>query len=471
MRGRFAVAILVIAASACDRDRAPPRVGCPPETSAAPSPEPAALRHVLMISIDGLRPGDLDDGAHPLPALRGLVANGAHARAMRGTWPTVTYPAHTTLVTGASPARHGILANGPFDPFEKNEGGWYWYASDIRVPTLWDVAADAHLSVANVTWPVTVGARIPYNVPQYWRSKVEEDEKLFDAISTPGLWSEIAHANKPPGEHRDDRARADAAIHLLRTRRPRLSLVYLADLDTKQHEGGPMSRVAWETLEKTDVLVGEIVTAALEAMPRLTVAIVSDHGFAAIDTEVRPNVALRRAGFLRSYTKRRDGRTEEVLASYDAGSWRSGATVAIMGREGRAEPTASRVRSLFHDLARDPQNHIGAVIDGERVEAEGGLPGAIVVLQGAPGATFSERYDEPMIAPSTSKGQHGWGPDMPEMAATFVLWGDGVRPGSIGDVDMIDVGPTIASLLGLTLPAAEGHPLVRALLPADATRK
>jgi hypothetical protein len=166
---------------------------------------------------------------------------------------------------------------------------------------------------------------------------------------------------------------------------------------------------------------------------------------------------------LRSYTKRKDGRTEEVLASYDAVSWRSGASVAIMGREGRAEPTASRVKSLFHDLASDPASHIDAVLDGVEVERQGGFPGAIVVLQAARGATFSERYDEPMIAPSITRGQHGWGPDMPEMGATFLLWGDGVRPGPIGDVDMIDVGPTIASLLGLTLPAAEGRPLVRAL--------
>jgi predicted AlkP superfamily pyrophosphatase or phosphodiesterase len=307
-----------------------------------------------------------------------------------------------------------------------------------------------------------VGARIPYNIPQYWRAKIEEDEKLFSAITTPGLWAEIAQNAKPPGEHRDDRARADAAIHLLRTRKPGLTLVYLADLDTKQHVYGPMSPEAWDTLEKTDVLVAEILAAA-SSLPRLTVAVVSDHGFAPIDTEVRPNVALRRAGLLRSYTKRKDGRTEEVLASYDAVSWRSGASVAIMGREGRAEPTASRVKSLFHDLASDPASHIDAVLDGVDVERQGGFPGAIVVLQAARGATFSERYDEPMIAPSITRGQHGWGPDMPEMGATFLLWGDGVRPGPIGDVDMIDVGPTIASLLGLTLPAAEGRPLVRAL--------
>lgn len=433
----------------------------PPPASPAPAPAPVVPRTMVVISIDGLRPDYLDDPGHALPTLRALRSHGAYARSMRGVWPTVTYPAHTTLVTGATPARHGILANVAFDPFEKNEGGWYWYASDIRVPALWDVAADAGIPVANVTWPVTVGARIPYNLPQFWRAKIDEDEKLFAQLATAGLWSEIARAAPPPGEHRRDRARADAAIHLLRTRRPGLALVYLADLDTDQHEFGPMSAEAWSTLERTDALVSEILTAA--SAPRLTVAIVSDHGFSAIHTEVRPNVALRRVGLLTAYTKSSGGRTEDVLASYDAVTWRSGATAAIMGREGRAEPTASRVKALFESLASDPANHIGAVLDGERVEREGGLPGAIVVLQTTPDATFSERYDAPMVAPTKTRGQHGWGPDMPQMGATFVLWGDGVRPGPLGDVEMIDVGPTLASLLGLRLPAAEGLPITRAL--------
>lgn len=455
---RLSFVALLVAAVGCREPASSTKPSNTPHSSEG-AREPA--RRVLLLSIDGLRPDYLEETTHALPHLRKLRDEGAHARGMHGIWPTVTYPAHTTIVTGARPARHGILANGAFDPFEKNDGGWYWYASDIRVPTLWDVAADAGIRVANVTWPVTVGARIPYNLPQYWRSKIAEDEKLFAELATPGLWNEVAKAHEPPGEHRSDRARADAAVHLLRTRQPGLALVYFADFDTVQHVSGPMSPQAWDTLEKTDVLVGDVLAAAAD--PKLTVAIVSDHGFAAVDTDVRPNVALRRAGFLTAYTKKKDGRTEDVLQAYDAVSWRSGAAVALMGREGRAEPVASRVKDLFRRLSFDPANRIGAVLDGEEVEREGGFPGAICVLVAAPGAQFSERYDEPMVAATSVRGQHGLSPHDPQMDATFLLWGDGVQPGPLGEVEMIDVGPTLASLLGLTLPAAEGRPIVRAL--------
>jgi len=126
----------------------------------------------ILISIDGLKPEYvLQAGAQSLkiPHLRRFLSEGTYSSGVHGVVPTVTYPSHTTLLTGTSPAAHGILANNTFDPLGKNFGGWYWYAEDIKVPTLWDAATDAGLITANVHWPVSVSARITWNLPQYWR--------------------------------------------------------------------------------------------------------------------------------------------------------------------------------------------------------------------------------------------------------------------------------------------------------------
>src|SRR5918993_2005138 len=91
------------------------------------------VRGVVLIAIDGLKPEYvLEASARGLkvPALRAMVARGAYARGVVGVVPTVTYPSHTTLVTGAAPARHGVVANTTFDPLNRNADGWYWYASD-----------------------------------------------------------------------------------------------------------------------------------------------------------------------------------------------------------------------------------------------------------------------------------------------------------------------------------------------------
>lgn len=438
-------------------------LGCArPPSVPARSSEPTR-RSLVVISIDGLRYDYFDDRTHALPNLRRLREEGAHARRVRSVWPTVTYAAHTTLVTGVRPAKHGILSNVLFDPFETNDYGWYWYAADIRVPALWDAAGQAGIDVANATWPVTVGAPIRWNLPQFWRAKSVEDEKLLAAISTPGLYAEVARFGPPPGEHRGDRARADAAKHLIATRHPGLTLVYLADLDTAQHDHGPLSAGAWATLEATDRLVGEIVATASAALPRFALAIVSDHGFVPVDTDVRPNVALRAEGLLVATTRAKDGRTEDVLQSWDALTWKAGGSAAIYGRRGREEPTASKVRALFTRLAADPANRIASVLDGEAVEREGGYPGAIVVLQAAAGASFSERYDGPLTVPGHYKGSHGHSPDLAEMGTSFFVWGDGVQRADLGDVDMIDIAPTLAELLGLALPTADGKPLAAAV--------
>jgi predicted AlkP superfamily pyrophosphatase or phosphodiesterase len=417
-------------------------------------------RVVLVVSIDGLRRDYLDaaaDPSRPYPTLRGLMKEGVVARSLRSVWPSVTYPAHTTIVTGVLPARHGIVNNVVFDPLEKNEGGWYWYASDIRVPTVWDAATKAGIDVLNVTWPVTVGASIRWNVPQIWRARSDEDDKLLVALATPGILDSLPR-NDWPADHRSDVARAKTAVALLRAKHPRLAFVYLTDLDSAQHESGPLSPKAWSTLEATDRLLGEIVSAAREVSPRLSIVLVSDHGFAPVARDVRPNVALREAGLLSVAPPRDELRRDASnIGSFEAVTWKAGGSAAIMGSDA-ARP---KVLDLFRRLARDPESGIARVL--EDVE---GFPGALAVLEAAPGAMFSERTDSPMIVPSKYRGTHGYDPSSREMAAALVLHGDGVRKGAaLGDVAMTDVAPTIAALIGVPLPTATGRMLSSVLEP------
>src|SRR5690242_280266 len=111
---------------------------------------------VLMISVDGLRPLDVIDADKRglnVPNLRAFMADGAYATGVKNVLPTVTYPDHTTLITGVWPDVHGIGNNVKFDPLDKNYEGWYWYSSDIKVPTLWDVVHNNHQVVASIDWP------------------------------------------------------------------------------------------------------------------------------------------------------------------------------------------------------------------------------------------------------------------------------------------------------------------------------
>jgi predicted AlkP superfamily pyrophosphatase or phosphodiesterase len=163
---------------------------------------------LVMISVDGMRPHYItaaDAHGAKVPNLRRFLKEGTYAEGVVGVVPTVTYPSHTTLVTGVWPAKHWIFANTTFDPLRQNQGGWDRYTEDIHVPTLWHVAAAAGRTTASIQWPVTVGAsHITWDIPEFWRASTPGDAKLLRALSTRGV------AGRSEGEARRSACRCVA---------------------------------------------------------------------------------------------------------------------------------------------------------------------------------------------------------------------------------------------------------------------
>ena len=83
--------------------------------------------HVIVISIDGFRPAMyLEPVAEGLriPNLMALRFAGSAADGVEVSYPSMTYPSHTSLATGVAPARHGIVSNTRFDPTNGSTAGW-----------------------------------------------------------------------------------------------------------------------------------------------------------------------------------------------------------------------------------------------------------------------------------------------------------------------------------------------------------
>jgi predicted AlkP superfamily pyrophosphatase or phosphodiesterase len=418
---------------------------------------------VLMISIDGLRPADVLEAKGRglrLPILTGLTEAGAYASGVRDALPSVTYPNHTTLVTGVWPARHGVASNTVFDPLRKNMGGWYWYNQDIRVPTLWDAAHAAGLPVASVGWPVTVGAAaIDTNIPEYWRAHDAEDAKLNRALVTPGLAEALesdGHValvdtgdTAPPA----DVLKAHDAAAIYRLKRPAFFTLHLSSLDHVQHLTGPGSPESHAALEAIDAEVGEVIRAGRAMEPDLVVVIVSDHGFAPVEHDLDLGVAFVEAGLIKVDA-------EGKPMSWDAAPWPSGGSAGVVLAR-RGDPLLrAKVAALLNRLASDPASGVGRVIDRDQIAAMGGAPDMDFFVDARIGYNIESRLTGPLVGPPSEKGTHGYFPDHPEMRATLILQGPGVgRRGSLGEVDMRDIAPTVAKLLGVALPSADGKPL------------
>jgi predicted AlkP superfamily pyrophosphatase or phosphodiesterase len=422
---------------------------------------PAAL--LVIVSVDGLKPeyvtaADLH-GAN-VPNLRKFLTQGAYAEGVIGVIPTVTYPSHTTLVTGVWPATHGIWANTTFDPLQKNYEGWYWYAEDIRVPTLWDAAATAGRTTASLQWPVTVGANITWNIPEIWRAGTPEDAKLVRALATKNL---LREATGEIGEFRGgsdatidgDEIRGKYAVWILEKKRPGLLTLHLTSLDHVEHEAGVFSPRSIATLERLDAVIGKVRAAAETVAPgHAVVAVVSDHGFANYDQQLNLFPAFREAKLFRVDEKGK-------LSDWRAMPWVTGGSAAIVLKDPQDAVTLSEVRELLSKLASDPASGIDRVFAAEELHKRGGYPDASFFVGLKPGWRTGHSLDGPVISKVKLGGTHGEIPDLPELYASFFAVGANIPAGkNLGIIDMRDIAPTLAKIVGLPLPTAEGKPLL-----------
>ena len=429
-----------------------------PGSAAAQQPVQTPL--LLMISIDGLRPDYVtaaDAHGAKIPNLRRFLTDGAFAQGVVGVIPTVTYPSHTTLITGVSPATHGIFGNTVFDPLGQNQSGWYWYSEDIRVPTLWDAAARAGLSTASVQWPVSVGARVTWNIPEFWRAGTPDDAKLLRAVSTPGLLAELEPELGPYPRAltvESDEERTRYAVRILEKKRPNLMTLHLIALDHVQHVKGAFTAETFAVLERLDVLVGTLrATAETVAPGGAHVAIVSDHGFGKTAMQLNLHGEFRRAGLL---TVGAQGK----VTDWKAMPWTAGGAIAVMLKDPGDAATLVEVRALLDRLSADPANGIDRVLDAAALRARGGFPTAAFLVGLKPDWHAGSSLNGPLVGKATVAGTHGHLPDLPDLHASFFVVGPGVPAGrALGLIDMRDIATTLARRLNLSLPAAEGKEL------------
>jgi predicted AlkP superfamily pyrophosphatase or phosphodiesterase len=426
---------------------------------------PALAAPVMLISIDGLRPADVIEAEAKglnLPNLSRFVREGSYASGVTGVLPTVTYPSHTTLITGVSPAKHGIGHNLAFDPLQLNQSGWTWYASDIKVPTLWEAASRAGIKAANVHWPVSVGARgTAWNLPQIWRTGHADDAKLLGALATPGLIAELERATGetyPQGIDESlaaDTARGRFAEALVRLHRPGLITVYLASLDHQQHADGPDAASARAVLASLDAIVGRLVAAQRAAHPDGVVALVSDHGFRPVERETSLFHAFIDAGLIGLDAQGKVTRWEAMPTSED------GSVAVILA--GPDDPgLIARVGHLLADLKADPASGIERIAGREEIARLGGNPQASFWVGFAPGTAGADFHGAsgPLYGKPQSGGTHGYFPSDPAMRSTFMMLGKGIPKGrNLGEIDMRAIAPTLARIMGAKLETAEKPPL------------
>ncbi len=416
----------------------------------------AASGPLVVLSVDGMPPAfylQPEKFGLKVPTLRRLVNEGTYAEAVESVYPSVTYPAHASIVTGVLPRRHGIYSHLASPDITQDPRPWRWDAAGIRVPTLWDRAHAAGLSTAALSWPVTVGSAIAWHIPEVWNPKSSDpysDLSVVARLSTPGLLPELLEVLGGNKIHpAANRARGDAVIHLLHRYRPNLLLAHFVEFDHAAHRYGPFAPEALATIETMDTEIARIRD-ALAALPdgeEGTLVVLSDHGSLPVSKEAAPNVALAEAGLF--------GRnTDGTLQLKRLGTIQAGGCAAVYWLD---TPSATDRRALEQAVTRlKDAGAVGDVIDRARLAALGADPEAEFVLEAAPDFSLSNRTrGELVLDPGPDRGSHGHLPGTPGMEGSFLMQTPGrhrqANPSSrkLGRVPMTSLYPLFLQALGL----------------------
>jgi len=411
----------------------------------------APARHLVLISIDALRPEFYLDDGYAAPALRVLVRSGSHARAATPVFPSVTYPGHASIVTGVRPARHGVLFNMLWLP-TAGPSRWYEEAADLRAPPLWDVARAAGLTTAAVSWPSTLGARIDWLVPERNYYQRSEPVDVLRQASTPGLFERLGVTPRPEMFKNIiewDTFLASTAAAILRGMRPNLLLLHLVQLDYYQHRGGTNGPEVRPALARIDAHVATLVAALREAgiADETGVIVTGDHGFQDVERTVQVNEILARAGL---------GGCRTASAEWRATAHVTGGSAAIFVKS--ATDGAAAEAALRRE-ARDRYT----IVPRRQLDELGAMTGAAFAVDAASGYAFGASCGEGLET-ANRHGTHGFLPSRPSMSTGFIAAGAGVRPGvTVERIGLVDVAPTAARLLGLDMPGVDGRVLAEML--------
>jgi predicted AlkP superfamily pyrophosphatase or phosphodiesterase len=419
-----------------------------------------------MISVDGLAGFYFDDPKAEMPTIRALAAEGARASSMKASTPTVTWPNHTTLVTGMNPARHGVVGNNYYDRATRKKvtlisDPVYDKEQIVKTPTLYDLAKGAGMKTAAIRWPASRNAKtLDWAIPDV------ATKELLLKYSTPTLLPEAKQAgiaafdaDKPTDEQ------STRLFNLiLREHRPNLALLHLIEVDHTQHMSGPRSPEAYAAVKEADELVRQVWDEAKHDFPgKATLFIVSDHGFSPIKRVLLPNVVLRKAGLVKTEGKKEVASESSAVQVVPQG----GAALLYVMDEARRGEIVAQIKNAFAGVAG-----VAKVVGPDELKNYGVAnpkddPHAPdMILFGEMGCTFGDTAagELPFNEKPERKGSHGHDPSLPDLHATFVAWGAGIKKGArMGEISNTSVAPTIARLMGLTIPNPDGTVLSAAL--------
>jgi predicted AlkP superfamily pyrophosphatase or phosphodiesterase len=432
-----------------------------PAATASPAAHPAAKdRIVILITVDGFPAWIWKDPALAMPNLRRLAKEGATAGAMTVSNPSITWINHTTLVTGVTPRRHGVLFNGLLVRHGAQPPiiePWRDKAELVHVPTVYDAAFKAGLKTAQVDWVAILNSG---TINHEFLEIPNPEGPIARELVNAGVVTDDEVRNFMKGKNIvwRDWVWTQAGCHIIEAHKPNLLLFHLLGTDALNHQYGPGSVASFSAYAYADRLIGDLLASVERAglRDRATVIVTTDHGFKKVSKVIYTNVALRQAGLLRLNGKKVESCDACAIAE-------GGMAFVYVNDPARRAELLPKLKTLCAGLEGVAQVVDGA--DGPKLgmptpEENQGM--GDLVLFAKPGYAFKDdsAAESPVAESKGYLGTHGYPASDPELDGMFIAWGCGIKPGArLERISNTDVAPTVAELLSLQLPNVEGRVL------------
>jgi len=423
-------------------------------------------KKLIVFSADAMVTEDLQH-LSTLPNYKKYLAGGCAVKKVRSIYPTITYPCHTTMITGVYPDRHGVCGNFQFHP-GVTELPWKWdYSCNHCRQDIFTAAKKAGYSTAAVFWPVTGNhPAIDYLIDEYWKQSPDEtpaetwgregsDARMIEIINRHMAGTEV---RKHPSTEKFIVA---CTCDIIREYKPDLMFLHPANIDAYRHRNGVFNDRVTKAVDETDEWIGEIMEAVKDAgvLEETNFVLTSDHGQMDIRRVLNPNVIFADKGLIRV-------NKEGSLKDWDAWCLSGGLSDLVYLKDPEDKALYAKVRDLLNFMCEEGIYGISRVFTAEEAEKEHHLKGDFsFVLESDDYTSFGDAFVRPIVRNFDvsdyryGRATHGHLPEKGPQPVFLASGPDFARNVTIEEGRLIDEAPTYAAMLGVDLPGTDGKPI------------
>ncbi len=431
-------------------------------------------RRLYVLSVDALVTEDLDF-LRQLPAFGAILKDAAISENIISIYPTLTYPIHTTMMTGVYADRHHVYNN---EIFTKTEGHLPWFRScknfDADVKSVVEAAKQAGYTTAAISWPVTEDMDIDWHLPETWVWD-GDNQAMYDAFVKGGakpefldeFWDDYCRGLTGLGEPYFSLAAHGATLAAIRNHQPEVIFEHLSMVDHTRHSNGVFAKQVYrDAYLEAEMMLHETLEAMREVgvLDETTIVITSDHGQTPVNRLVAPNVLLCRDGLLQVDA-------EGKVSSYQACFMSSAHSAQVFLSEPDNDELKERVYRLLCAYRDSGEAGIAKVFTKEEAKEQYHLDGPFsFVVEGEADCSFSNNVTGELSFRTDnsdykySVATHGHLPETGPKPA-MVLNGPGIRKNArLDGMPIVDEAPTLAALLGINIGKPDGRAWTELLL-------